>query len=133
MVKLYKKVYIFFDKLEDKVRGRLSRYPIFYTMIGGTAVVLFWRGVWDTADMVPYLNGPVSIVISVIVLLITGLFVSFFVTDRILLSGIKQEKKIAEKTESEVRSEGVTLDRLEDKITTIQEELEKIEKNLNSK
>jgi hypothetical protein len=96
------KVIVFFDKLEDKVRAYLSRRPILYTIIGGVAIVLFWRGVWHTADLFPFLTGPVSIVISVVVLLMSGLFVSFFIGDVVIISGLKREKKISEKTETEV-------------------------------
>ena len=47
---LTRKIVRFFDKLEDKIRGRLSHHPIFYALVGGIGVVLFWRGVWHTAD-----------------------------------------------------------------------------------
>ena len=39
----------FFDKLEDKIRGRLSHYPIFMPF-GGCWYSDFWRGVWHTTD-----------------------------------------------------------------------------------
>jgi len=67
-------------------------------------------------------------VISALVLMLTGLFVSFFIGDRIILSGLKHEKKIEEKTEEEVRAEGVLLvdihkklERLERSIAELQE------------
>ena len=69
----------FFDKLEDHIRAVLSRHNILYAFIGGVAIVLFWRGVWMTADMIPFLTGPMSIFISVVVLLGTRLFFSFFI------------------------------------------------------
>src|SRR4051812_31010356 len=114
----------YFDKLEDRIRGRLSRYPIVYTLIGGTAIVLFWRGVWITADqlfaLMPaeyyWLNGIISIAISTFVLLITGLFVSFFVADKIVLSGIKQEKKLVEKTEEEIHEEASVIHKINSKV-----------------
>ncbi|MEK7635993.1 MAG: hypothetical protein AAB405_02800 [Patescibacteria group bacterium] len=121
MVKIIVK---FFDRLEDKVRASLSRRPIVYTFIGAVAIVLFWRGVWMTADMFEFMNGPVSILLSVALLLLTGLFVSFFIGDRLLISGLKQEKKIAEKTELEIRTET-------DLINEIKIRLEKIEKNVD--
>jgi len=75
----YGKVIDFFDKLEDVIRGHLSRYPIAYTLIGGVAIVLFWRGVWHTADILEGQGGwigwlfyePISLVIVTIVLLAT--------------------------------------------------------------
>ena len=45
------RLYHFFDKLEDTVRERLSRIPIFYGIVGGVSIVLFWRGLWYTADL----------------------------------------------------------------------------------
>ncbi len=58
-----------------------------------------------TADLFPFLTGPVSIIISVGTLLLTGLFISFFVGDAIIMSGIKGEKKLVEKAESEIEEE----------------------------
>lgn len=109
-MKLYEKIFNFFDKVEDHVRGGLSRHPFIYTFIGGVGVVLFWRGVWHTADTLESYGGiwtiifsaAGSIVVSIIVLLITGLFVSVFIGDSIIISGIKKDKKVIDKTISEV-------------------------------
>ena len=119
------KIVNFFDKLEDKIRESLSRMPIVYTFIGGVAIVLFWRGVWITADLFPVLTGPVSILISVLVLLITGFFVSFFVGDVIIISGLKKEKKIIDKTESEVQRDITTLKEIKEEMDDIRKMLEK--------
>jgi hypothetical protein len=116
----------FFDKSEDKTRASLSRHPIAYALIGGTAIVLFWRGIWYTADLFPFLTGPVSVVLSVAVLLITGLFVSFFIGDRIILSGMKGEKKLAEKTATEVQSDTEVLLDIQKRVKKIEDELQKL-------
>lgn len=113
----------FFDRLEDKVRSRLSRHPILYTMIGGVAIVLFWKGVWETAELFPFLFGPASILISVAILLITGLFVSFFIGDRIILSGLKKEKKLVERAESEIETEEDVLSEIQDDVARIEDEV----------
>ena len=42
-------------------------------------------------------------------MLLIGLFVSFFIGDTILISGLKQEKKLTEKTEKEVAEEEVQI------------------------
>lgn len=118
-----KKIIKYFDKLEDKIRSLLSHYVVLYALIGGIAIVLFWRGVWMTADLFGFLTGPISVMISTIILLLTGLFVSFFVGDRIILSGVKGEKKLAEKTEEEIKAEM-------EKTAKVLEKLEKIEKDL---
>lgn len=127
MIHLLKKAVHFFDKLEDHVRERLSRMPILYTLIGGVAIVLFWKGVWDTADSL-HINGPLAMLISIIVLLVTGLFVSFFVGDVIILSGLKKEKKVIEKAESEIQAETVTLQEIKEEMDQIRTLLETHEK-----
>jgi len=117
-----KSIVKFFDRLEDKIRQILSRHPIVYSFIGGVAIVLFWRGVWQIADLIE-LSSVASIVVSVITLLLSGLFVSFFVGDRVILSGLTKEKKLVEKTEEEVETEMSTL-------TQVKSELKKIERTL---
>jgi len=123
---MFKKIVRFFDRLEDRIRTFLSRRPILYTLIGGFAVVLFWRGVWITADEISFLNGPVSIIISTVVLLMTGLFVSFFIGDRIILSGLKGEKKMVERTASEVKTESEMLIDLKKEMDEIEVDLKEI-------
>lgn len=131
----------FFDKLEDRVRNRLSQYPIFYTLIGGIAIVVFWRGVWITTDQLAsylpasliWLDGIISIVASVLILLVTGLFVSFFVNDQIILSGVKREKKLVEKTEAEVRQERDILIELLEKEGMVEQDLSALKEMLAKK
>lgn len=120
---MVRKVVHFFDRLEDKVRARLSRHPVLYALVGGVGIVLFWRGVWHTADYFTVLNGPISIVLSSILLLISGLFVSFFIGDRVIISGIKQEKKLDEKTADELAQEVSKLDRIESKLEEMDQDL----------
>ena len=102
---MLKTIIKFFDKIEDKTRAILSHHPIIYAFIGGVGMTLFWRGVWLTADLFPFMTGPVSIIVSMVILLITGLLVSVFIGHHIILTGIKQEKKIEERTEAEIKSE----------------------------
>lgn len=122
---LWKKIFIFFDKKEDKVRGYLSKRPILYAFIAGVAIVLFWRGVWMTADMFSFLSGPVSIFISVIVMLMSGVFVSYFVGDVIIISGLTKDKKIIEKSAEEIIKEEEVIDRIEEKLDFLDSKLEK--------
>ena len=135
MITLFKKVVLFFDKLEDHVREHLSRYPIIYTLIGGVAIVLFWRGVWHTADILQSEGGwlgwifyePNSLIITTIILLMTGLFVSYFIGDTILMSGLKRQKKTTERTEKEVEDEEAELKSVRTAIKDIKREVDEIE------
>lgn len=135
---LIKNIVKFFDKLENKVRGKLSHYPILYAFIGGVGVVLFWRGVWHTADDMN-VDSIVSLVIGSVMLLITGIFVSAFVGSKLIISGLIGEKKLEEKEEEELQTEEMqlrnlqnTLNRVEKKISELEEEVEE-EKNLHHK
>lgn len=149
---IYKAIYRFCDKLEDHVRGYFSHYPIIYALIGGIGIVLFWRGVWHTVDFIMFkistrsmeltsidLNyglwwdGPLSLLAGAIILLMTGVFVSNFIGNEILISGLKGDKKIAEKTEKELREEESELMRIKNEVDetlarlkALQEKLEKI-------
>jgi TRAP-type mannitol/chloroaromatic compound transport system permease small subunit len=138
---LFKKIYHFFDRLEDKVRGKLSHLPISYALLGGIGVVLFWRGVWHTVDYImgnyfalsiatgssidvgglPWWDGPLSFAIGSVLLLMTGIFVSSFIGNEVIISGLKGEKRIAEKTEGEVREEKSELNIILKKIDSILE------------
>ena len=123
---MMKKIFNYFDKLEDRVRGKLSHHPIIYSFIGGVAIVLFWRGVWMIADQYAFMTGLVSVILSVALLLITGLFASFFVGDTIIISGLKREKKLTEKTESEVKEELMALSEVKEDLREIKETLTEI-------
>ncbi len=98
----------FFDKLEDKIREYLSRRPILYAFLAGIGTVFFFRGVWMIADKFDFLTGPVTLLISLIILLATGTLAFHFVGDSVIMSGLKREKKLIDKTEAEVMSEMAT-------------------------
>lgn len=116
----------FFDKLEDHVRAWLSRRPILYGIIGGLAAVLFFHGVWGITDMIG-ISPFVSLAISVIILLMTGLFVSNFVNTELIKSGIRRGKKSIDQTEEEVRREEEALRRIEAELHAVKEEVAHIE------
>ncbi|MEK7106894.1 MAG: hypothetical protein AAB899_01765 [Patescibacteria group bacterium] len=140
----------FFDRMEDRIRGNLSHYPITYAIIGGIGVVLFWRGVWHTADYVSLYflsqadvvsttdfgniwDGLISLVIGSALLLPTGLFVSFFIGDNIIIAGLKREKKLAEKTEFEIETEKEELDDVRGIIRKMASDVEEIKSKLAGK
>ncbi|MBX4199922.1 hypothetical protein KW790_00460 [Candidatus Parcubacteria bacterium] len=119
-----------FDRLEDQVRHHLSGYPQLYAFIAGVSVVLFWRGVWHLAD--DYDVGSLtSIIVSIILMLLTGTFVSFFLGTRLLVSGLRDEKRIDEKTRDEIRLEEDEVERLRHVIKEIKHDLEEIKSHLH--
>jgi hypothetical protein len=127
-----KKVIRFFDVLEDKIRGHLSQYPHIYSLIGGVGVVLFWRGIWHTADEYAFMTGPVSLLLGGVILGLTGILVTAFIGNSIIVAGLKGEKKLEEKTRDEVMAEQgeiedihVTLQHIEKDLTEIKKELHK--------
>ncbi len=153
---IWHKIVSFFDKLEKRVRGWFARHLILYGLVGGVGIVLFWRGVWVIADVfMPYvlspnggwhaaasnpvllLDGPITLAISIILLLITGLFVSSFIGNEVILSGLRGEKMTTEKTEDEIEEESAELERVKKDeeaerktVMEIRDELKKVEANI---
>jgi len=141
----------FFDKLEDRIRGHLSRKPIVYAWIGGIGMVSFWRGTWHTIDDLmlyfftapsleyqrmdptglPWWDGPLSLVVGTVLLLLTGVFVSNFIGNEIIISGLKREKKITEKTEQEIQAEASTIDEIHHEVHAMAREIHTLEKDIH--
>ncbi len=140
----FKKIMIFFDRLEDKARAKLSHYPILYALIGGVGVVLFWRGVWHTADIISYyitspevmltmhqvLDGPISFIAGTLILLMTGVFVSAFIGNRLIISGLAGEKKLSEKAETEIETEEAQIKNMQKTLAKLEEKLEHIDEDI---
>ncbi|HAV11711.1 MAG TPA: hypothetical protein DCX32_04210 [Candidatus Moranbacteria bacterium] len=142
---MFKRIIDYFDKLEDRIRRKLSRKPLLYAFIGGVGAVLFWRGVWHTTDFImseifrassgnsslnlegmPWWDGASSLVIGSVMLLMTGAFVSSFIGNEIIITGLKGEKKIAEKTEMEVIKEIEETGKLKQQVREISSRLSTI-------
>ncbi len=119
----------FFDKIEKKIRGRLSHHPVFYALIGGIGVVLFWRGVWHIADDLSVASG-LSFIIGAVILLATGVFVSEFIGKQLIISGLIGEKKLTEKEEEEIETEETQLKNLKNTLNRLEEKLDHMETHL---
>ena len=128
----FRKVEKFFDKLEDKVRGHLSHYPILYALIGGVGLVLFWRGVWHLADDIN-LSSIISSLIGAIVLLLTGVFVSAFIGNRLIITGLIGEKKLAEKEQEEIETEESQIQNLQETLSRLEKKLDHIDEDIEGK
>ncbi len=137
----------FFDRLEDVVRGRLSHAPILYAIVGSIGIVLVWRGVWHSVDYLMLLvqsgaglstisltseiwwDGPLSLAAGSAILLVSGLFVSNFIGNEIIMSGLRGEKKLSEKTEDEVKTEAHAIADIRDEIRDISKRLDSLTKS----
>lgn len=136
-----KGLYHLFDKLEDHIRGSLSHHPFIYTFIGGTGIVLFWRGIWHIADILERSGGWNAVIFSslgsmilgVIVMLASGLFVSMFIGDSIIMSGIKHDKKVIDKTIDELETEKSDVEKTLALIIDMKKEILILEKELRKK
>lgn len=142
---LFKKLYNLGDKLEDKIRGKLSHYPIIYAFIGGAGIIIFWRGIWHSIDfLVDFIvtngqpaavwwDGPFSIFLGATLLLLVGLFVTSFIGNEIIISGIKGDKRIAEKTEIEIKQDILLDIKMQDQISEIAKSLAAVRKCIEDK
>ncbi|MEQ1499759.1 MAG: hypothetical protein ABL917_00080 [Parcubacteria group bacterium] len=117
--------------------------PILYALLGGIGVVLFWRGVWHTTDFISILllqnkqpsiaemiDGPMSFVVGTSVLLITGVYVSAFIGNRLLMTGLSGEKKLAEKTGEEIMAEEDQLKKMQGTLNKVEEKISEIESEI---
>ncbi len=119
----------FFDKLEDRARSQLSHTPLLYAFLGGIGVILFWRGIWHLADDANISSG-LSLLIGGLVLLTTGVFVSSFIGDHLIISGLFGEKKLTEKTEKEIEIEEMQIKRMQSTLNKVEEQALKIESEI---
>ncbi len=72
------------------------------------------------------LSGLASAIFGIIILSLIGLFVSFFIGDQIIISGIKAEKRIDERTEEEIKKELISLNHIKSDLEEIKNKIDKI-------
>jgi hypothetical protein len=133
-------------KLELKTQNYLSHYPRFYALVVGIGIVLFWRGVWHSADNIhtaityftssssmalpfaPWWDGPLSFVIGGTILYMTGAFTSSFIGNELILSGLRGEKRLNERTESDLKEEVMAIGDINNELVIISRKLAVLEK-----
>jgi len=139
-------------RYREKITIYLSHRPKLYALIVGIGIVLFWRGVWHTTDLVhtyfkffqssstigaPYSawwDGPLSLIVGVIILYFTGAFISSFIGNELILAGLRKEKRLEGKTESEMKSEAQSVLEIRSGLKNVEEKIEELEKEiLNNK
>jgi hypothetical protein len=137
-------------KLLTRVHIFLSHHSILYATVAGIGIVLFWRGVWHSADVVHYLiehalsdgsstlqyvwwDGPLSFVVGVLILWFTRAYVSSFIGNELILSGLRTEEKITKETEGEVKTELHAITDIKEDLEAISENLEELEEKLQKR
>ncbi len=75
-------------------------------------------------------NAIISTVIGAAILLVTGVFVSAFIGNRLILTGLRGEKKLAEQTDEEIRTEEYRLEQMENTLERMDKELSSIENEI---
>ena len=63
----------------------------------------------------------------------TGLFVSIFIGDEVIISGLRREKKVFDKTETEIKEEGNLLIDIKLEINKLSREMSEIKNRLGGK
>jgi hypothetical protein len=107
---------------------------VLYAFLGGSLMIIFWRGIWHTTDMLEAKEGilsfifypPITLVWSGLLMLFIGVFIPLFIGEQIILSGLKQEKTFNEKTKKEIDEEEVSLDRVNERIIGLERQIEEL-------
>ena len=136
--------------MEQRITSYLSHRPKLYALIVGAGVVLFWRGIWHSADQIheyfnlngnnltidavstPWWDGPASLLVGGIILYFTGAFISSFIGNELILSGLRGEKRLSQKTESEVENEVSAISEIKDALDSIENKLGELEKKVRN-
>ncbi|MFA6515025.1 MAG: hypothetical protein WCT42_02040 [Candidatus Paceibacterota bacterium] len=124
MRKILNAIHKVFDEIEDKARIELVHHPIIYAFIGSVGIVSIWRGIWHISDDWG-ISGLTSLIFGLFITILTGLFVSFFIGENIIISGLNKEKRIDEKTEKEINEESHVLIKIQKDIKDIKDILNK--------
>jgi hypothetical protein len=138
-------------KLKDKIVAYLSHRPKIYALIVGAGIVLFWRGVWHGYDhlmmlvgswgqnnptidaaMSPWWDWGSSLILGIFVLNITGAFISSFIGNELILSGLRGEKKLNQKTESEIKTEVRAVSDIQDILGSLSIQVGELEKKVRT-
>lgn len=86
-----KKVIELLNKVEEKFRNALRRYPVAYTFVGGVSGAVFLWGVWSIVDSIfaqfnnlnNWITGGVSITVAVVFFSVFSLIFSFVVAEKV--------------------------------------------------
>lgn len=135
-------------KLLTRFHIFLSHHSYLYALIAGIGIVLFWRGVWHTVDVFhlllnqyhltgsldlgnqPWWDGPLSFVVGCMLLYATRAFISSFIGNELILSGLRTEKKMTREADTELKTEMGAITDIKEEINTITNALGDLEEEI---
>jgi large-conductance mechanosensitive channel len=120
MRKILNAIHKVLDSIEKKARIKLVHHPLVYAFIGSVGIVSIWRGIWHISDDWGVSSWG-SLIFGILITVLTGLFVSFFIGENIIISGLNKEKRLDEKTEEEIHKERTVLTEIQKDIKEIKE------------
>ncbi|MEI7765370.1 MAG: hypothetical protein WCI93_02170 [bacterium] len=141
----------FLGKIEENIKIYLSHRPRFYALIVGVGIVLFWRGVWHSTDQIhtylnifqnnltidgvmsPWWDGLLSFIVGTLILHFTGAFTSSFIGNELILSGLRGEKRLSQKTETEVKGEEQFISDIKKELGDMTEKIIELENEVHRK
>jgi hypothetical protein len=126
-----------FLRIEDRARRYFERIPFIHAFLAGVGVILFWRGVWEIADIYSF-DPTISIIVGIIILVSIGLFTHTFIGNAIIIKSVKHEINIEKENrkdlstfEKNINNEEITLAHLSDKIDQLSKKITHIEEHLH--
>lgn len=122
--------------IEERARRSFEEYPFIHAFLAGVGVILFWRGVWEIAD-INRISPTLSVLLGILILGGIGLFIQTFIGNTLIIKKIKHEvelekenKKEVTAVENEMIKEEITLNHLYNQIKELQEKIDHIEDHL---
>jgi hypothetical protein len=72
-------------------------------------------------------------VVGVVMLYFTGAFTSSFIGNELILSGLRGEKRLTERAETDIKHEVTAIADIKDELNTVSRKLESLQKELSEK
>jgi hypothetical protein len=123
-------------RIEERARRAFEEYPFIHAFLAGVGVILFWRGVWEIAD-INRISPTVSVILGVLILGGIGLFIQTFIGNTLIIKKIKHEVELEKENKKEVTvveremiKEEITLNHLYNQIKELKEKIDHIEDHL---
>ncbi len=130
----YHKVTQVLLQIENSARDFFENIPFTHAFLAGVGVILFWRGVWELADIM-MLDPIASILLGCVMLGGIGLFIHTFVGNAIIIKNVRKEEYLEKeantrisKVEKNIELEDATVQKLIEKIDSLEKKIDALNK-----